>query len=452
MKQQPFPSPEAGLAGLLHAAAQQGDLFCMDLGPRWTVLTWPAGEAIRWSWGDGSDWLARARAAGGASPRTGQPLPGGLVGWLGYEAGANFERMPAPRGARPLDDLLLWRCEGSIAWDRALDRWWVQGDPGFLRQARTLRARAGQASPFATRSSAFTPLPAPPLPPPQAASRYQDAVATALDRIRQGWVYQVNLAWEQRGPAVTDPVGAWLALRSANPAELGVLIRQGSRWVLGNSPELSLRARAQGAGGRAQTQGAGGRAQTPGAQISVHSLPIKGTASRLGPDPAAARAALLASEKERAELTMIVDLVRNDLGRVAVAGGVQYGHRRARVCGDLWHAEQGVAARLRPGLDAWDAIAATFPPGSVTGAPKVEAMRLIHELEEGPRGIYTGSVVLLGDDGELWSNVAIRTATIADGEARMHVGAGIVADSSPVAEWQETLAKARMLARHVFAG
>lgn len=432
MKQRQLPVPVRGLAGLLYAAARRGDLFCMDLGPRWTVLTWPSGEPIRWSCGEGDDWLRRARAALSASPTTGLPFPGGLVGWLGYEAGANFERMPAPRADRPLDDLLLWRCEGSIVWDRALDRWWMQGPAPFLSQADALVADA--RLPLPSSPLPFAPLPGPPQPPPQVASRYQDAVATALDRIRQGWVYQVNLAWEQRGPAVDDPVGAWLALRAANPADLGVLIQQGGRWVLGNSPELALRARRREGGAR------------------VHSLPIKGTASRRGADPAAARAALLASEKERAELTMIVDLVRNDLGRVAVAGGVQYGRRRARACGDLWHAEQGVAARLRPGLDIWDAIAASFPPGSVTGAPKVEAMRLIHELEEGPRGIYTGSVVLLGDDGEAWSNVAIRTATIREGQARMHVGAGIVADSLPQAEWEETLAKARMLACHVFAG
>lgn len=422
----PLSTPPGGLAGLLQAAALQGDLFCMDMGSRWTVLTWPQGDGLCWSVGDPTDWVARARAMQGHRPSTGLPLPGGVVGWLGYEAGQRFERMPDPVADRPLEDVCLWRCEGSIVHDRRQGRWWIQGSDAFIAAARDIHRAARPPAPWQPRAT-------PPDPPAGAAGRYQDAVATALDRIRQGWVYQVNLSWELRGQATPDPVAAWLALRDSNPAELGVLVRQGERWVLGNSPETALRLRHRPAGLRAC------------------SLPIKGTASRRGPDPAAARAALLASEKEKAELTMIVDLVRNDLGRVAKPGGVLYGQRRARACGDLWHAEQAVAAVLRPGLDAWDAIAASFPPGSVTGAPKVEAMRLIHELEEGPRGIYTGSVVLLGDDGEGWVNVAIRTATIRDGQARMSVGAGIVADSSPPDEWAETLAKARMLARHVFA-
>ena len=143
---------------------------------------------------------------------------------------------------------------------------------------------------------------------------------------------------------------------------------------------------------------------------------------------------------------MIVDLVRNDLGRVAQAGTVHAQPRDIRKCGDLWHAEQAVEAVLRNDADALDALAASFPPGSVTGAPKVKAMEVIHRLEPVPRGIYTGAIGWLSDSGDARLSVAIRTATVQGGRARFHVGAGIVADSQPQREWEETLAKAQALA------
>ena len=155
--------------------------------------------------------------------------------------------------------------------------------------------------------------------------------------------------------------------------------------------------------------------------------------------------ALWISEKERAELTMIVDLVRNDLGRIAKTGTVRAQPRQLRSCGDLLHAEQIVSAELKPELDALDVVAATFPPGSVTGAPKVAAMEIIHRLESAPRGVYTGAIGLFEDDGSAHLNVAIRTATIQNQRARFHIGAGIVADSEPDREWEETLSKGRAL-------
>ena len=142
---------------------------------------------------------------------------------------------------------------------------------------------------------------------------------------------------------------------------------------------------------------------------------------------------------------MIVDLVRNDLHRVAARAGVRAGPRMIVRAGDLWHAEQRVRAVLQRSKDAIDAVVACFPPGSVTGAPKVEAMRVIHALEPEPRGVYTGAIGFLADGGEAHLNVAIRTATVQGGLARFHVGAGLVADSKPELEWAETLAKGRAL-------
>ena len=362
--------------------------------------------------------------AGGQARGHGPPLAGGLVGWLGYEAGTACERMPPPLAPRRLPDVALWRVEGAIVQDRTTGRCAAHGSPRFVRQARAVARRAAALPPPAV----YHPLLRPPDPPPGTGEAYRTAVRRALDEIARGNVYQVNLAWALRRPATLDPVGAWLALRAANPARHGALLGAPEGWILGNSPECYLAVQVGGHGTRAL------------------SLPIKGTAAREG--GAGARRYLWESDKERAELTMIVDLVRNDLGRVARPGGVVAGMRRLRTCGDLWHAEQAVIAKLRPRVDALDAIAASFPPGSVTGAPKVAAMALIGELEGGPRGVYTGAVAALGDDGRAWLSVAIRTATLVDGQAEVHIGAGIVADSDPEAEWRETLAKGRTLARY----
>ncbi len=408
------------MSSLLRAAASLPGLAAMDLGPRWTLLTWGTGDAGHRSTSPTEPWpLAELQRPGGR---------GGVVGWLGYEAGAACERMPAPREARLLPDVALWRVDGGLWLDRWTGRWRLRGSRSFEAEARALLQRAEQLP----EPPAFSPAAASPPPRTGTADAYQDAVRAALRRIGRGELYQVNLAWQLQGPATADPVGAWLALRRDNPARHGALLHCDGAWVICNSPERYLRL-------------------GPGRSgLRVVSVPIKGTVPA-DAGPAGIRH-LARSDKERAELTMIVDLVRNDLGRVAAAGSVRAGPRRLVRCGDLWHAEQAVRCRLRPGLRAAEAVAASFPPGSVTGAPKVAAMATIQELEAGPRGIYTGALLFLGDDERASLNVAIRTATLTAGRAHLHVGAGIVADSDPAAEWQETLAKGRVLARYVMAG
>lgn len=395
------------------------------------MLTWGAGPAVS----PGPGWIEAARAL--IQPRAARPdLPfsGGLVGWLGYEAGRAVERMPAPRGPTPLPDLCLWRVEGALCLDRRRGALHVGGSPAFVAEAEEVIGSEVVGSDL--NHKLFPDRPAPPPTPAagwEAVSRdelrqaYEEGVRQVLEAIRAGDVYQVNLAWEQNGVPVADALGAWLALRAANPARRGAYLRREGAEIVSNSPELYLRVRRR------------------GARLLAWSAPIKGTADARGGE--AARQDLLESEKERAELTMIVDLVRNDLGRVAVAGGVRASAREVVRCGDLWHAEQVVRARLRRGKDALDAIAASFPPGSVTGAPKVEAMKVIHRLEVVPRGVYTGAIGFLADGCEAHLNVAIRTATVMNGRARFHVGAGLVADSVPEREWAETLAKGRALAR-----
>ncbi|MEL6345026.1 MAG: anthranilate synthase component I family protein [Myxococcota bacterium] len=407
----------AALSKVLYILRDQPGLAVFDIGPDWTVITWGPGpfNFLSPSWPEGIRDGLRPR-----SPDTELPFCSGLVGWIGYEAGAMMERMPPPRAPAITPDLCFWRVEGALCWSRSQQQWRLTGDDAFQAVAEDA-IHAAKNLPEPAR-----PRPWRPDPNAEQQKAYQDGVREILDEIRQGKVYQTNLAWEQTRIPINNPLGTWLALRRANPAWRGAFLQRGDVQILSNSPEMYLEVRPTANGLRAV------------------SAPIKGTARASDGDDA--RWELWESEKERAELTMIVDLVRNDLGRVARTGSVRAAPRRLRRCGDLLHAEQPVQAILADNLDAFDAVSASFPPGSVTGAPKVSAMNLIHRLEPGPRGIYTGAIGFFGDDGAAHFNVAIRTAIVKDGLARFHVGAGIVADSDPEREWYETIAKGAALA------
>jgi para-aminobenzoate synthetase component 1 len=398
---------------LLRAAADLPRLACFDSPDGATLITWSTDCSPI-----DCNWDRQLRPS--VPPECGVRFEGGYVGWLAYEAGAQAEQMPTPRGPRPAPDSCMWRVDGALILAPDTGCWASHGTTDFLDQAAILVERArhlpvGQVRPAKRRK--WSPAEARPL-----AHAYTRGVAEILEAIAVGEVYQVNLAWEHTGIAVDDALGVWLAIRHSNPAQYGAYIRCDGTEVVSNSPELFL-----------QVESRTGR---------VLSRPIKGTASM----DEGAREALERSPKERAELTMIVDLVRNDLGRVAQAGTVRTTPREIRRCGDLWHAEQTISATLRTGCHAVDALKASFPPGSVTGAPKVKAMEVIRRLEPGPRGIYTGAIGWLSDGGDACFSVAIRTATVQNGQARFHVGAGIVADSNPEDEWRETLAKAQALA------
>jgi len=377
------------------------------------------GTGHTWvTWGDvpaltpTDDWQATSRAALRALPDGGL-----LAGYFGYEAGRWCERMPPPISQRPLPDIWLRPTQGHARLDHATGRWTVHGTPRFRTEWHAIEAEQ-------SRKSSPSAAGAPELTGPH--RHYESAVEHALDAIRDGEVYQVNLSWEASALALTHPLDTWLDLRSANPARRGAFITIDDRHaILSNSPETFVDVVGSDSGTWAEAR------------------PIKGTVPlAAGPQ---GRAHLLHSEKERAELAMIVDLVRNDLGRVARWGEVETGERYLRECGDLLHAEQRVRARVLPELDALDVIAASFPPGSVTGAPKVRAMSLIRDLEPVPRGVYTGAIGWLTASGDAHFNVAIRTITSTPSQARFHLGAGIVADSIPSAEWAETLAKGRSL-------
>jgi para-aminobenzoate synthetase component 1 len=342
----------------------------------------------------------------------GAPWSGGVVGWVSYEAGRETERMGAAKGPALVAEIHLSRVDGFVLFDKESGAFRVRGTPSFRTEAEARLASEAEARTIEHTVSAID----------GPREDYEAGVRSILGSIRRGDVYQANLAWRGCVPAPSDPLETWLTLREDNPSERGAFLDRGDVAVISNSPELFLRVRSW-----------------RGRRLAW-SAPIKGTAAL---DDGPAR--LEASAKERAELTMIADLVRNDLGRVARTGSVRWSPRRIRRCGDLWHAEQRVTAELSTRRDAIDAFAACFPPASVTGAPKIAAMEIIRTLEPVPRGVYCGAVGFFGDDGQAHWNVAIRTATVVGGKAWFHVGAGIVADSDPALEWAETLAKGTRL-------
>ncbi len=251
-----------------------------------------------------------------------------------------------------------------------------------------------------------------------------------VERIREwiaaGDIYQANLTLPFRGtaPGPEADLACFLALRRRSAAGFACLLRCPERSVISHSPECYLAADGEG----------------------IESRPIKGTRRRLPGREAAVRQELLGSAKDRAELAMIIDLVRNDLGRIAVPGSVTV-PRPARIL-DLeyvHHLEATVRARLGPGRDLADCLAASFPAGSITGAPKIRAMQIIRQLEAGPRGPYCGTFGWLASPRRFVLAVAIRTMVLSNGHLRFDAGGGIVADSDGEAEWDEVWAKAAMM-------
>ncbi len=386
-----------------------------DAGRRRTVIApLHAGRPV-----EAVEWRGLAREALGAPP--GLPFTNGRVGWFGYEAGAWMEPQQPPPVAEPwLPRCWMGEVRAAACLDTHTGVWEVSGD-GARALWERLRA-APEVPPVGVAQGCVT-------PDFGAREAYIAGVEQILRHVRAGDCYQVNLAREVCVTDVGAAVDVWRRLRATNPARRAVFLDTPVGAVVSNSPELLLRA-----GG-----GVPGRPER-----RVRSVPIKGTAPRAGGVPAAVR--LLHSAKERAELTMIVDLVRADLGWVARPGSVIAGRRRVGGVGHVWHALQAVEAALAEGKDAVDAFTALFPAGSVTGAPRIRAMEVIRALEPTPRGVYCGAVGWFGGGGEAWWNVAIRTVSVKEGNARFHVGAGIVIGSDPVREWEETELKAeRML-------
>jgi aminodeoxychorismate synthase component I len=363
------------------------------------------------------------------------PFIGGAVGYLGYELAGQFD-VHHFRGLDDLrlPDLYLLFVDRFIAHDSKEDKLYACG-LGFSeeldgaadcarRAVDEICAQVDGASPSA-RSASVTRSAA-----PSAffdADTYAKAVDAAKEEIEAGEVYQVCLTHRKERDCAADPWTLYRRLRELNPAPFASYLELPEVAIVGSSPERFLKL---------------------DADRRVESRPIKGTSPR-GADEAsdlANRAALESSAKDRAENLMIVDLVRNDLGRVCELGSVEVPELMSiESYASVYQMVSTICGRLREECDAFDLVRATFPPGSMTGAPKIAAMRILDELEPVRRGIYSGAIGYFDIRGGADLSVVIRTILLSEGRAYLHAGGGIVADSNSAAEWQESMDKARLL-------
>ena len=361
------------------------------------------------------------------------PFQGGAIGSIAYEFGWALEARDPPARRRGPDVSLAFY-DVVLAFDHHERRCWLiaSGHPAPSEQGRRERAEARLLA-FAARLGQASPGPADATPAlAWRPTLSRDAFCAGVERvkayIRAGDIYQANIAqrFVATLPVGCAPLALYGVLRAANPAPFSAFLAQGNRTLLSTSPELFLR-----------TDGR-----------SVETRPIKGTARRhhgAGADRAAAEA-LLASRKDRAENVMIVDLLRNDLSRVCRPASVEVPALCAlESYAGLHHLVTVVTGELRPECDALDLLAASFPGGSITGAPKLRAMEIIAEIEGQSRGAYCGAIGSFGFDGSMDLNIAIRTLVVEAGMAELRVGGGITALSEPDAEYEETLTKARRI-------
>ncbi|HQW64557.1 MAG TPA: aminodeoxychorismate synthase component I [Pseudomonadota bacterium] len=392
---------------------------------RWDILFASDGEAIVQARPDPQqrflDRLDAAwRAAQAARGDAGLPFRGGWLLLLGYELATECE----PRLRLPLEPALgptaiALRSPAAALYDHARDRTILVAEPGATHWLDRLQHDLAAAPPLAPGNWPGVAV-AEELP-----GRFLDGVRRVHEYLAAGDVFQVNLsrAWRADLPSAIDPVALYQRLRATNPAPFAGLFRHDGLAVLSSSPERLV----QVAGRRVQTR------------------PIAGTRPRLAGDDEGARVRELVDHpKERAEHVMLIDLERNDLGRVCVPGSVvvdemmtveSYTH--------VHHLVSNVRGTLRAGVTPGQVIRAVFPGGTITGCPKVRCMEIIAELEGEPRGPYTGSLGYLNRDGDLDLNILIRTIAIAGQRVVVRAGSGLVADSVAERELDETRAKAR---------
>ncbi len=374
------------------------------------------------------DRLRHLLADHACAPAPGLPFAGGAIGWLGYEAGALRDGVRSKNsGATPaMPGLCFGIYDSALVYDHAENRAsLVASDARSLARLHDVIASPPPA-PNSHRQSMIDDGCL--LRPDMGREDYAAAIERIRDYIASGDVYQVNFTQRFTAPFAGSAAGLYARLRALNPAPHAAYLDFGDHQIVSSTPERLLRVHGR----------------------SIETRPIKGTIARLD-DPAADaanRARLLASAKDHAELLMIVDLARNDLGRVAAPGSVRVEARHElETYATVHHLVATVSAELAPGLDRFDALRALHPGGSITGAPKIRAMQIISELEPVPRHAYTGALGYLGYDGDADLAIAIRTITCADGLAAYHVGGGITWDSSADAEYEETLHKGRSMQR-----
>ncbi len=370
------------------------------------------------------------------------PYQPGWFGFVGYEVGRLIETLPghAPRDTA-LPDLRLALHDAILLYDARDHAWFLlRAEADHIPPtdaAQHLQAalpETGGSRPATTDAASATRQTLPQPTGNFTPHAYRAAVARAIDYIAAGDIFQVNLSQRFELPAAPPSHEIYRRLRRRNPAWYAAYLRSDdptAPWAIcSSSPELFLRVRRQ------------------GSQFHVLTRPIKGTRPRMGDpaDDAAAAAALQASPKDNAELAMIIDLLRNDLGRICRYGSVRVTDPcRLETHPTVFHLVGTVEGILAASVGPAGLLRATLPGGSITGAPKIRAMEIIDELEPCARGVYTGCIGTVGLDGSAEWNIAIRTVVCDGRRALVQAGGGIVADSTPDDEYDETLAKARAL-------
>lgn len=347
-----------------------------------------------------------------------EPAGSGWFGVLGYPAGQRIAGVSAPthRAVRMPETMLAFH-DAVLRFEAATQTWWLESTAGadetwesFETEIRERIAGPAPEREFVCGTFATTP----------SREDHMAGVATVLERIGEGEIFQANLTMRAEATFDGDPFALFLrGIERYAPAR-AAFVTDGSRAVVSFSPELFLAREGR----------------------TIRTEPIKGTRPRTADNADEMLAELLGSQKDRAENVMIVDLMRNDLGRICDTGSV----RVPVLCEPqahpgVWHLVSRIEGRLRRGIGDGDVLRASFPPGSVTGTPKLRAMEVIDELEPAAREVYTGVIGFSTNERAEW-NVAIRTFEIADGRIWFGVGGGIVADSDPSAEFEECLVKA----------
>lgn len=381
------------------------------------------------------------------------PFQGGAAGLLSYDLGQSLERLPATRHDEfSVPALAVGLYDVVVAFDHQVERAWIisQGLPALKKDERARRA-AGRLSDFlrwlhapimTPKSAAAKPVPTSALAPQFAAGEfngltstfsattYRRAVEQIVEYIHAGDLFQANFAQRLLFPAHDASLDLYLRLRKRNPSTFAAFFDLGDFQIVSASPERFIRIRDR----------------------QVETRPIKGTRGRSQHPVADLFVAddLRQSEKDRAENVMIVDLMRNDLSRVCDPESVQVSQLcDIEVYEYVQHLVSAIRANLRPEATPIDLIRATFPGGSITGAPKVRAMEIIAELEPTARGPYCGSLGYIGFDGTLDLSILIRTITAGKGWWQFPVGGGIVAQSDPQDEYKETWHKAEGMLRSI---
>ena len=359
----------------------------------------------------------------------GLPFHGGWAMYLGYEIAGQIERsLELPAFDGPLPDALALRCPAAILFDRMQDRCLAVAEPSHEHLLAEIENDIAAAA-------ALPPVQDWPLAGEcreEDPHRFTSGVARILDYLKAGDVFQVNLsrAWNGRFPGA-DADALYARLCRMNPAPFAGLLRVADWALLSSSPERLVSVKA----GRVQTR------------------PIAGTRPRMpGDDEAAKIRELIGHPKERAEHVMLIDLERNDLSRVCMPGSVKVDELMSvETYAHVHHIVSNVAGTLRPGTSPGSVIAAVFPGGTITGCPKVRCMEIIAELEQSGRGPYTGALGYVDGNGDMDLNILIRSLWLQGDVLQLRAGGGIVADSNPDNELQETRAKAKGLLRAIGA-